>query len=128
MAEVLAATGKRVIATDLYDRGYGEAGFDSLKSTRKAPNVVTNPPCNAAEGLLATGLQIVEKKFALLLRPALLEGANHAKTIVHRTPPRCVCVFSARVTFYPKGVIASGSGTTTYALYVWDKALKGQLN
>lgn len=95
---------------------------------RKAPNVVTNPPYNAAEGFVATGLHIVEKKFALLLKPAFLEGANHASTIVHRNPPGRVCVFSERITFYPKGIVASGSGTTPYAWNVWDKALKDQLN
>lgn len=125
MADVLATTGNRVIATDLYDRGYGESGIDFLKTERKISNVITNPPYNSAEGFVATGLRVVERKFALLLRLAFLEGANRANTIFHRNPPSRVWVFSERITFYPKGVVASGSGTTAYAWYVWDKAHKG---
>ena len=52
MSQVLEKTGNRVISTDLYDRGYGEADHDFLESWRKAPNIVTNPPYNAAEGFV----------------------------------------------------------------------------
>ena len=41
------------------------------------------------------------------------------------TPPSRVWVFSERITFYPKGVVTAGSGTTAYAWFVWDKAHSG---
>jgi hypothetical protein len=121
MSEVLAATGQPVKSTDLFDRGYGEGGHDFLKATSKANNIVTNPPYNCAEGFVSNGLQLADRKFALLLRLAFLEGANRANTIFAKKPPSRVWVFSERITFYMKGAKQAGSGTTAYAWFVWDK-------
>lgn len=121
MARVLAGTGCPVFGSDLYDRGYGEAGVDFLKSDRRASNIVTNPPYNSAEGFVRAGVEKAEKKFALLLRLAFLEGANRANTIFSLNPPSRVWVFSERITFYPAGAEVKGSGTTAYAWFVWDK-------
>jgi hypothetical protein len=125
MSEVLAETGNKITSSDLYDRGYGDAGVDYLAANRRVANVVTNPPYNAAEGFVAKSLEIVECKFALLLRLAFLEGANRANTIFHKNPPSRVWVFSERITFYMKGAQVAGSGTTAYAWFVWDKAHSG---
>jgi hypothetical protein len=121
MSRVLEETGCPVVSTDLYDRGYGEAGHDFLKPTRSANNIVTNPPYNCAEGFVASGVEHARHKFALLLRLAFLEGANRARTIFSEKPPSRVWVFSERITFYPKGAERKGSGTTAYAWFVWDK-------
>ena len=125
MSEVLATTGNTVISSDLYNRGYGETGIDFLTTTKRQANIVTNPPFNSAEGFVAVGAQNAQRKFALLLRLAFLEGANRANTIFHRLPPARVWVFSERITFYMKGVQTGGSGTTAYAWFVWDKAHAG---
>lgn len=125
MSEVLTENGNKVISSDLYDRGFGEAGHDFLTTTRCCTNIVTNPPFNSAEGFVATGLRSAQKKFALLLRLAFLEGANRANTIFHRSPPSRVWVFSERITFYPKGAVVAGSGTTAYAWFVWDRSHTG---
>jgi hypothetical protein len=125
MAKVLATTGNRVEATDLYDRGYGDFGIDFLTSTRMVDNIVTNPPYNAAEGFVRAGLAQSRRKFALLLRLAFLEGANRQRTIFGTTPPARVWVFSERITFYPAGAVQKGSGTTAYAWFVWDKSAVG---
>lgn len=122
MSRVLETTGNKIISSDLYDRGFGEAGHDFLKSCRRAPNIVTNPPYNAAEGFVRVGVQRAEAKFALLLRLAFLEGANRQRTIFTDAPPSRVWVFSERITFYPAGAVQKGSGTTAYAWFVWDKA------
>lgn len=121
MSEVLIDTGNRVISSDLYNRGYGEAGQDFLLADRRAKNIITNPPFNSAEGFVFAGLRASQRKFALLLRLAFLEGANRANSIFHVTPPSRVWVFSERITFYPKDVVVAGSGTTAYAWFVWDK-------
>ncbi len=122
MSDVLAETGNQIISSDLYDRGYGESDHDYLATTRRAPNIITNPPFNCAEGFVETGLRAAGQKFALLLRLAFLEGANRANTIFHKYPPSRVWVFSERITFYPKGAVVAGSGTTAYAWFVWDKS------
>ena len=122
MSQVLETTGRAVISSDLYDRGYGEAGIDFLNGhQRDADNIVTNPPYNAAEGFVQTGLARANKKFALLLRLAFLEGANRQRTIFTKAPPSRVWVFSERITFYPAGAVPKGTGTTAYAWFVWDK-------
>ena len=125
MADVLAQTDQPVISSDLHDRGYGEGGVDFLVSNRRAPNIVTNPPYNAAEGFVEAGLRKADRKFALLLRLAFLEGANRKRTIFTQAPPTRVWVFSERITFYPAGVVQKGSGTTAYAWFVWDKGAHG---
>jgi hypothetical protein len=121
MSRVLEETERPVYSSDLYERGYGDAGRDFLKPARSAANIVTNPPYNCAEGFVASGVKHAHNKFALLLRLAFLEGANRANTIFALTPPSRVWVFSERITFYPTGVEPKGSGTTAYAWFVWDK-------
>jgi hypothetical protein len=125
MSKVLEHTGQRIISTDLFDRGFGEVGEDFLTARRRAANIVTNPPYNAAEGFVRSGLCQSTKKFALLLRLAFLEGSNRANTIFAKAPPSRVWVFSERITFYPSGAIQKGSGTTAYAWFVWDKDALG---
>lgn len=125
MSNVLAQTGQRVISTDLYNRGFGESGEDFLSPRRRASNIVTNPPYNAAEGFVRSGLSQSSRKFALLLRLAFLEGANRANTIFAKAPPSRVWVFSERITFYPANAVQKGSGTTAYAWFVWDKDAPG---
>ncbi len=114
------------MASDMFDRGYGEIGIDFLNATRSCDNIITNPPYNAAEGFVKSGIQHSRRKFALLLRLAFLEGKNRKRTIFDRCPPARVWVFSERITFYPKGKVQKGTGTTAYAWFVWDKeASKG---
>jgi hypothetical protein len=125
MSNVLEHTGQRVLSSDLYDRGFGEIGENFLAPCRRAENIVTNPPYNAAEGFVRSGLSHSNKKFALLLRLAFLEGANRANTIFAKSPPSRVWVFSERITFYPAGAVQKGSGTTAYAWFVWDKDAAG---
>ena len=121
MSRVLEQTGRSVASSDLYDRGYGDAGIDFLAATRQADNIITNPPYNCAEGFVANGVTLAKRKFALLLRLAFLEGAKRARTIFTECPPSRVWVFSERITFYPVGVEVKGTGTTAYAWFVWDK-------
>lgn len=121
MSKVLEETGNSVLSSDLYDRGFGEIGHDFLVTPRRAPNIISNPPFHSAEGFVASGLKRADRKFALLLRLAFLEGAKRARTIFHVHPPSRVWVFSERITFYMKGAKRAGSGTTAYAWVIWDK-------
>lgn len=126
MSNVLELYGNKVISSDLYDRGFGDAGVDFLDSGNRAANIVTNPPYNSAEGFVRSGLEKADRKFALLLRLAFLEGANRQRTIFSRSPPSRVWIFSERITFYPANAVQKGSGTTAYAWFVWDKDAPGQ--
>lgn len=125
MSTVLEGTGNSVRSSDLFDRGYGEAGVDFNVATDRAENIITNPPYNSAESFVRSGVKLAGKKFALLLRLAFLEGSNRANTIFSQNPPSRVWVFSERITFYPAGAVQKGSGTTAYAWFVWDKDAPG---
>lgn len=122
MSKVLQTTGNPIVSSDLYERGFGESGVDFLNTERTSDNIVTNPPYNCAESFVRAGVQRANKKFALLLRLAFLEGSNRAKTIFAECPPSRVWVFSERITFYPANTEQRGSGTTAYAWFVWDHA------
>ncbi|WP_232494342.1 hypothetical protein [Novosphingobium kaempferiae] len=124
MSEVLKKVSTEVYSSDLHDRGYGDGGIDFLESNTPFDNIITNPPYNSAEGFVHKGLELANKKFALLLRLAFLEGVNRQKTIFLKNPPARVWVFSERITFYPAGADIKGSGTTAYAWFVWDKDQK----
>lgn len=126
MSKVLSETGQRIESSDLYDRGFGESGIDFLTTRRRATNIITNPPYNAAEGFVRSGVRSATSKFALLLRLAFLEGANRQRTIFSDCPPSRVWVFSERITFYPEGAVQKGTGTTAYAWFVWDKTAPSQ--
>ena len=121
MSNVIEETGANVRSSDLFDRGYGEAGVDFRNASKSADNIITNPPFNAAEEFVHSGLRLAGRKFALLLRLAFLEGAGRQNSIFKKNPPSKVWVFSERITFYPKDVVQKGSGTTAYAWFVWDR-------
>ena len=125
MSQVLNQTGSRIVSSDLYDRGFGEIGVDFRSTSRVADNIVTNPPFNAAEEFVARALKAANRKFALLLRLAFLEGSKRQRSIFSKHAPSRVWVFSERITFYPKGAKRKGSGTTAYAWFVWDRDHSG---
>lgn len=125
MTQVLENTGQSVRSSDLYERGFGESGVDFRSENASSVNIVTNPPFNAAEEFVQSGLRNASKKFALLLRLAFLEGAGRQHSIFRKAPPSRVWVFSERITFYPKNVEQKGSGTTAYAWFVWDRDHSG---
>src|SRR5690606_28479066 len=115
-----------VYCSDLYSRTYVESGKYFLTEYCKDGNLVTNPLCNSAEGFVKAGGEKADRKLALLLRLAFLEGSNRNRTIFSVVPPTTVWVFSERITFYPSGAARAGSGTTAYAWFVWDKQHLGQ--
>lgn len=125
MSKVLAEASPKVASSDLYNRGFGEVGHDFVASSRRFDNIITNPPYNSAEGFVHSGIRNSNRKFALLLRLAFLEGANRQRTIFTKHPPSRLWIFSERITFYPHGAVQKGTGTTAYAWFVWDKDAPG---
>ncbi|WP_411890051.1 hypothetical protein [Yoonia sp. SDW83-1] len=125
MADVFLEKGYEVHASDMYERGYGQSGSDFLLQDVQVDNIVTNPPFHSAEDFVHAGLRQSKKKLALLLRLAFLESAGRQRTIFSESPPSTVWIFSERITFYPKGAVRKGSGTTAYAWFVWDQEYSG---
>lgn len=121
MADVLKECGQPITASDIVDRGYGDVR-DFLDIPGPCTNIVTNPPFNVAEPLLAHALRIASGKVCFLLRTAFLESRRRYGSIYRDTPPSRLLVFSERLSMYPKGHDVNGGGTTSYAWFVWDKA------
>ena len=120
MAEVIKAAGFSVEASDVVYRGYGKC-IDFLDVTERKDNIVTNPPFNAAEKLLAHALKLARYKVCFLLRTAFLESRRRYEKFYATNPPSTLLVFSERLSMYPKGSEVDGGGTMSYAWFVWDK-------
>jgi len=125
MSHVIEEFGYSVKSSDLYDRGFGEAGVDFLESKHQATNIITNPPFHSAESFAHKARSLTSRKFAFLLRLAFLESISRATNIFSEFPPSRVWIFSERITFYPKNAVRAGTGTTAYAWFVWDQQDQG---
>ena len=125
ISNALIAHGFDVISSDINDYGYGEPNKDFFALTSRIDNIITNPPYNIADKFVEHSLKLANKKIALLLRLAFLEGANRYNSIYAKNPPSTVLVFTKRLTFNPELIKGnSGSGHVTYAWFIWDKEKK----
>lgn len=114
-----------IIATDLADRGYGEAGHDFITSPYRADNVVMNPPFSMAQQFVELSLARTTSKVAMLGKIQFLEGQKR-KPFFANTPLARVYVFSKRVQFYRDGIKGNYSNSTMcFAWYVWEHGYDG---
>ena len=125
ICHVLAARGHQIIATDLIDRGYGEAPHDFLTSHYRADNIITNPPFKLAESFVRLSLERTTGKVAMLCKLQFLEGAKR-KLMFETTPLKKVWVFSKRITMARNGEYEKySSSMICFAWYVWDHKYQG---
>ena len=127
MSEVLKRNGYTVLSTDLYDRGYGEAGRDFTWETSLPHSVnaiVTNPPFKIAEQFVERALTLKPDKIALFLRLSFIEGKSRHQRIFRTHAPTRIWAFPSRVTLYPSGEKGrrDNSGFMAFAWFVWDIA------
>ena len=126
IARVLTAAGYEVTATDLHDRGYGEAGADFLKSRpqRETLSIVTNPPFNLADDFALHALGTGAPYVAMFQRLAWLEGAKRYDRLWGPRSPSRVWVFSSRQTLWrgdDPGKKDKG-GAIAFAWFVWVRS------
>ena len=117
LSEVLLRYYPEVESSDLIDRGYGKGGVDFLKSRKKAPNIITNPPFHLAYEFIVQGLKLSEKCLALLLPIRYLTGKKRAK-LYAEFPPAKVIVIPNKVDF-----LGFGSPAMEFAWFVWEKGV-----
>lgn len=113
-----------VKATDLIDRGYGEAPHDFVTSSYLSDNIVTNPPFTLAETFVKLALERTTRKVALLCKLQFLEGVKR-KTLFETTPLKRVLIFSKRLTMTRNGADVPASGMICFAWYVWEHGYAG---
>lgn len=128
ICRVLETAGIRCVATDLVDRGYGEARRDFLMERELlAPVIVTNPPFKLADDFALHALSLGPDKLCLFARLAWLEGRARHERLWSRHPPSRIWVFARRLTLWrgddphpqDKG------GAIAFAWFVWDAAASG---
>lgn len=117
MAEVLAEKYSDIECSDLVDRGYGQSGVDFLTSSKRAENIITNPPFQLAYEFIVQGLKLSDKCLALLLPIRYLTGKKRAKLYAD-FPPAKVIVIPNKVDF-----LGFGSPAMEFAWFVWEKGV-----
>lgn len=127
ICRVLEQNGYRdVIATDLVDRGYGEAPHDFITSEYRADNVIMNPPFSLAQEFVELSLARTTRKVAMLGKLVFLEGQKR-KPFFATTHLARVYVFSKRVNFYRGGIKGNYSTSTiAFAWFVWEHGYEGE--
>lgn len=135
LSERLIASGRTVISSDLYDRGYskGFVGVDflSLSVSPRGFSILTNPPFSKALEFVEKALDIVENGnyVIMLLRLNFLEDKKRKAELWDKAPPKLIVVNSERLLCAKnadfEGMKASGGSVVAYAWYIWEKGYTG---
>jgi hypothetical protein len=125
MSNVMIKNGYSVYSSDLIDRGYGETGIDFLTSTRKADNIVTNPPFNLATEFTLKAFELSRGKVIMLSKISYLEGLKRKEQIFNKKKLEKVLVFSRRVPFKKKSSNSKASGLMAFGWFIYDVNYNG---
>jgi hypothetical protein len=109
-----------IYATDLIDRGYGDAHFDFMNSHRKTDNIITNPPFKIGTKFTLHALNLAEKKVAMFNKLSFLEGKERRDRLFSLNVLEYVYVFGNRVGFN------GGGGMLAFAWFVFNNEYKGE--
>ena len=123
MAKVLGERTNYVVASDIFDYGYGEtADFLGDYSMDVKPDwVITNPPYNLGLDFIEKALTMSNKGVAVILRSAFVEGKRRYENLFSVNPPSIVAPFVERVTMVKGRVDRKQGSATSYAWFVWEK-------
>mgnify|MGYP003109821110 CR=1 FL=1 len=123
ISDPLIKAGYDVYSSDLIDRGYGETGVDFLKSTKQVDNIITNPPFNLATEFTLHGLNLINKKMALLCKLSFLEGKKRASVLFNQNKLKKVLIFSRRLGFKKND---KKGGLMAFAWFIYDVNYNGK--
>lgn len=128
IAEVLREYTDDIIATDVYDYGYGQV-YDFLKQKLLAADdrpdwIITNPPFgDKTEAFVLRSLEYAQIGIAMFVRLQWLETIGRYEHIFRDHPPTLIAFFAERVNLC-KGRWQPDGGTAT--AYIWLVWIKGQ--
>jgi len=130
LAEVLKKRNLLGKATDLIDRGYGEADTNFYYSSEIwEGDILTNTPYGDALKFCGHALDCIDEgsKVVMVMRIQFLEGKKR-KPFLQETPPKYVYVSSSRLSFAKGGDFETYDkpSASCYAWYVWEKGFKGE--
>lgn len=129
LAKVFDKHGKLQLATDIIQRGYGDAIVDFLNIDIPECNgdIVTNPPFKYAQQFIERALDIIpyDRYVCMFLKLQFLEGKAR-KEMFEKYPPIRVWVSSSRISCVKNGQFDKyPSSAVCYAWFVWKKGYKG---
>jgi hypothetical protein len=124
MAAVIGEfTDAPVIATDIFDYGYGTAPVDFLDQLAppftSADWIITNPPFKPADQFAVRALDLARVGVALLLRTQWLESEDRYHSIFRDKPPSLFAPFVERVPMLRGRWEPDASTATSYSWFVW---------
>lgn len=132
IGDILEKEGYRVFKTDIIERSRVlDRCIDFLKFNNKVErkvDIVTNPPYKYAKEFVEKSLAVVKEgcKIAMFLKLTFLESVSRRK-LFDENPPKCVYVFSKRISCYRNGdfSIKNPPNAVAFAWFVWIKGYKG---
>jgi hypothetical protein len=127
IARVLEAAGHEVIATDLYDYGYGKPGIDFLNGrfVKISTAIVTNPPYQHAQKFVEKALTL-SPLVVMLLRLAFLESERR-RDILENAGLARIHVFRNRLPMlHRRGWTGpKASSAIPFCWMVWQRGYQG---
>lgn len=126
LAKIFADAGVLWEATDLIDRGYGDAGVNFLQESDEHDGwIVTNPPYKYAQEFCEHAIRL-SGNVAMFLKLTFLEGQKR-KEFFKLHPPKYVYVYSQRRKCAMNGKFKdTGSSASAYAWFIWEKDFIGE--
>jgi hypothetical protein len=130
LSKVFISKNKKVLSTDLINRGYGETknffDYDTWNG-----DIITNPPYKYAQEFIEHSLKIIPngRKVAMFLKIQFLEGKKRKK-LFEKCPPKTIYISSSRLLCAKNGKFGKGIGfisssAVAYAWFVWHKGYSG---
>ena len=127
LSKRLKEKGYDVHSTDLVDRGYGITGVNFLECNEPFDgDIITNPPYKFLNKFILKGLELTNRKLAILGRIQTLETKGRFNDIFKDSPPARVYVFVKRLQVARNGDFSVKGSAVCYAWFVWDKLCDGE--
>ena len=121
MAEPLREYADNLLASDIFDYGYGKV-VDFLTCDETADWIITNPPFGKkTEEFLLHALELAEVGVAIFVRLQWLETIGRYEAIFRDRPPTLIAFFCERVNLCKGRWVPEGGTATAYIWLVWVK-------
>jgi hypothetical protein len=115
-----------VIASDIFDYGFGQAPHDFLHDEPfgRPEWIITNPPFNLACEFTLRALDLASEGVAMLARTTWIEGKGRYEKLFRDRPPTPYAPFVERVPMVKGRWDPAAATATSYARFVWCKAAR----